>query len=108
MHILQHNFKKNLCSRYLICFYFRGGFRGGRGGGPGGFRGGRGGPGGGRGGGAGWPSGGGGGGGPGGYGEIQEHFSVPSNKVISFRIFILFVSKLQKPEVFAYFMHLVS
>ena len=64
-------------------FFFRGGFRGGRGGGPGGFRGGRGGPGGGRGGGAGWPSGG-GGGGPGGYGEIQEHFSVPSNKVISF------------------------
>ena len=50
----------------------RGGFRGGRGGDRGGFRG-RGG--GGRGG-SGWPSGGGGGG----Y-EMQEHFSVPSNKV---------------------------
>jgi len=57
----------------------RGGFRGGRGGpgGPGGFRGGRGG--GGRGGGApgGW---GGNNGGGGGY-ELQENFSVPSNKV---------------------------
>merc|ERR1719244_306442 len=49
----------------------RGGFRGGRGGGPGGFRGGRGG---GRGG-TGWPT----GGGPG--PDIQENFSVPSNKV---------------------------
>merc|ERR1719309_1416352 len=46
----------------------RGGFRGGRGGGPGGFRGGRGG-------GTGWPT----GGGPG--PDIQENFSVPSNKV---------------------------
>merc|ERR1719495_2732732 len=45
----------------------RGGFRGGRGGGPGGFRGGRGG--------TGWPT----GGGPG--PDIQENFSVPSNKV---------------------------
>lgn len=53
----------------------RGGFRGGPRGGPGGFRGGP--RGGGRGGGSGWPSGGGGGGG---Y-ELQDTFSVPSNKV---------------------------